>query len=283
MHVTSAGYTGIGTTTPGYALTVQSASNTALFSDSVAKNFLEINPASGDMLELHDSWATGLTEYVHQDSASGAPGVSLYKSRGTYGLPTAVQWCGSYECGDYLGYINFGGYDGSSYGLGAAIYASADENWTPASHESHLAIYFTKHGQTTQNEMVQFGGKDGENNNGSNVLFFWPLNFYENSTKGAHLYSTGNGDLVVTRGDGSAGINLDVLGSEGIGTTTPVANFQVANGNATTTVEFGSAGQSKGTCIKLYRTDGSAIYASVAAGATTFTLTTTPCASVTGF
>jgi hypothetical protein len=73
-------------------------------------------------------------------------------------------------------------------------------------------------------------------------------------------------------------------GSVGIGTTTPVANFQVANGsNATTTMELGSAGQNKGSCLKLYRTDGSAIYAYVAAGATTFTLTTTACANVSNF
>jgi hypothetical protein len=70
----------------------------------------------------------------------------------------------------------------------------------------------------------------------------------------------------------------------GISTTSPVANFQVANGsNATTTMELGSSGQNKGSCLKLYRTDGSAIYAYVAAGATTFTLTTTACASVSNF
>jgi hypothetical protein len=35
--------------------------------------------------------------------------------------------------------------------------------------------------------------------------------------------------------------------------------------------------------LKLYRTDGSAIYAYVAAGATTFTLTTAACANVSNF
>jgi hypothetical protein len=76
---------------------------------------------------------------------------------------------------------------------------------------------------------------------------------------------------------------LQVNGNVGFGTTTPVANFQVANGNATTTMEIGSSGQNKGSCLKLYRTDGSAIYAYVAAGATTFTLSTTACASVSNF
>ena len=74
-------------------------------------------------------------------------------------------------------------------------------------------------------------------------------------------------------------------GSIGIATTTPVANLQVNNStaNATTTMEVGSANQNKGSCLKLYRTDGTPIYAYVAAGATTFTLSTTACANVTGF
>ena len=84
----------------------------------------------------------------------------------------------------------------------------------------------------------------------------------------------------------SAGSALTVIsnnGSLGVGTSTPIANFQVANGNATTTMEIGSSGENKGSCMKLYRTDGSAIYAYVAAGATTFTLSTTACANVSGF
>jgi hypothetical protein len=74
-------------------------------------------------------------------------------------------------------------------------------------------------------------------------------------------------------------------GKIGVGTTTPIANFQVTNSssNATTTMEVGKSGQTKGSCLKMYRTDGSAIYAYVAAGATTFTLSTTACANVTNF
>jgi hypothetical protein len=83
---------------------------------------------------------------------------------------------------------------------------------------------------------------------------------------------------------GTARMTIGASGSIGIATTSPVANLQVANGsNATTTMEVGSSGQNKGSCLKLYRTDGSAIYAYIAAGATTFTLTTTACASVSNF
>lgn len=70
-----------------------------------------------------------------------------------------------------------------------------------------------------------------------------------------------------------------------IGTSSPVANFQVANASttATSTLELGASGRAKGSCLKMYRTDGSAIYAYVAAGATSLTLTTTACATITGF
>jgi PKD repeat protein len=80
-------------------------------------------------------------------------------------------------------------------------------------------------------------------------------------------------------------MTIDASGNVGVATSTPVANFQAttASTNATTTVEFGKANQNKGTCLKLYRDDGSAIYAHVAAGATAFTLTTTPCANVSNF
>ena len=62
-------------------------------------------------------------------------------------------------------------------------------------------------------------------------------------------------------------------GSFGIGTTTPTANLQVttSTANATTSVQFGKASQNKGTCLTLYDTNGSPVYAYIAAGAATFT------------
>lgn len=86
---------------------------------------------------------------------------------------------------------------------------------------------------------------------------------------------------------GNEAMRIDSLGRVGIGTTTLASNFQVAaaSTNSTTTIELGMSAQTKGTCIKLYRTDGSAIYAYVLAGATSFTLSATAniCSSVTGF
>lgn len=68
-------------------------------------------------------------------------------------------------------------------------------------------------------------------------------------------------------------------GNVGIGTSTPSSPLQVTTWatNATTSLTIGKTGQTKGSCLELYRTDGSVIYASVAAGATAFTLTTSSC------
>ena len=87
---------------------------------------------------------------------------------------------------------------------------------------------------------------------------------------GASISTTGNGYFA---------------GNVGIGTTSPVENLAVTNttANSTTTMTIGQGSSNKGSCLKLFRTDGTPIYASVAAGATTFTLSTTACANVTGF
>ena len=67
-------------------------------------------------------------------------------------------------------------------------------------------------------------------------------------------------------------------GLVGIGTTTPTTQLQVtASTNATTTVTIGKVGTGKGSCLELYDAAGTAVYAYVAAGATTFSLSATSC------
>ena len=236
-----------------------------------------------NILETHSSYALGLDLYTHANQEFRAPYVDFYKSRGTQSSPTPLLYTG-YEL-DSMGGINFGGYDGSTYAPSAAIYSNSDENWTSTAHGGHLSIYFTRLGATTQNQIVQFGGNDALGINGNDTLFGWPVNFFSNGSNGVRLSGPGGGALQMSLGDGTSGVLFTVLGSVGVGTSTPVANFQATNGssNATTTIEFGKSAQNKGSCLKLYRTDGSAIYAYVAAGATTFTLTTTACASVSNF
>jgi hypothetical protein len=71
--------------------------------------------------------------------------------------------------------------------------------------------------------------------------------------------------------------HVSATGQVGIGTSTPLANFQVASttSNATTSVQFGKAGQNKGTCMTYYDTAGTPVYGFIAAGATAFTYTAT--------
>jgi hypothetical protein len=90
------------------------------------------------------------------------------------------------------------------------------------------------------------------------------------------ITNTGSGDVLR--------MIIQPEGNIGIGTSTPVANFQATNitANATTTIEFGRAGQNKGTCIKLYNEVGTAYYLKVNS-AGSLILSTTACASVTGF
>ena len=76
-------------------------------------------------------------------------------------------------------------------------------------------------------------------------------------------------------------------GNFAIGTSSPVANFQVAaassTNSATTTAEFGASGRTKGTCIKMYNDAGTAIYLHATSTSGILYYSTTDCASVSGF
>ena len=76
----------------------------------------------------------------------------------------------------------------------------------------------------------------------------------------------------VAPGDG-----LIVEGIVGIGTTTPTSSLQVTatTSNATTTIEIGKSGQSKGTCLVMYDKAGTVQYVSIQAGA--FVISATSC------
>jgi hypothetical protein len=93
--------------------------------------------------------------------------------------------------------------------------------------------------------------------------------------------SAADGGLVITGGQANitvtpAANTIFSSGNVGIGTTTPLAMLQVTNlsANATTSLQFGKPGQNKGTCLTYYDTAGTPVYGFIAAGATTFTYTT---------
>lgn len=65
----------------------------------------------------------------------------------------------------------------------------------------------------------------------------------------------------------------------GIGTTTPLANFQVtaSSTNATSTMEIGKTGQTAGGCLKMYNDAGTAEYVTI--HGTTLTVSASTCKS----
>lgn len=71
---------------------------------------------------------------------------------------------------------------------------------------------------------------------------------------------------VYLSGNSGGNIYIDTAtGSIGIGSSTPLATWQITSTstNATTTLEIGKKGQNKGSCIKMYRNDGTAVYLTV--------------------
>ena len=183
--------------------------------------------------------------------------------------PTAVQST------DILGYLQWYGYGATQYIEGSVIESVAAENWTDTAAGTDINFYTNAAGSNSLGLRMKI------KNNGHLGLG----NINEATALGSVLSVAGTASIGTTYATLAAPTSgLIVEGNTGVCTSTPVANFQVANGsNATTTAEFGSTGQNKGSCLKLYRTDGSAIYAYIAAGATTFTLTTAACASVANF
>jgi hypothetical protein len=103
------------------------------------------------------------------------------------------------------------------------------------------------------------------------------------SIEGRKVSSSGGGasGYLKFTTDGGAGLieamRITSTQTVGIGTTTPIANFQVtvAAANATTSASFGKKGQNKGTCLTFYDAGGTAVYGFIPVGATAFSYTTT--------
>jgi hypothetical protein len=176
----------------------------------------------------HSAFAQGADFYTHADEGFRAPYINFYKSRGTEAAPTPITYTGVYEA-DSIGGINFGGWDGSSYGIGAAIYTNNDENWTPTAHGAHLSIYGTFSGVLTQNQIIQFGGKDatGTGSPQGNIISMRPISFRGNTPSSPAIYYTLNPPSIKMKtADDSADVPLTV-GSLAVTTPhTPATSFE---------------------------------------------------------
>lgn len=153
-------------------------------------------------LELHNNFAVATAFYTHDDAGFRAPVINLYKSRGTEIAPTPVTFTG-YEL-DSVGGINFSGYDGSAYAVGAGIYSQTDQNWSPSGHAAHLSIYDTNINATTQRQVMQFGGVGPNGEANTSIISYRPISFGgAQAATPSLVYTASPATLLVKKADGS--------------------------------------------------------------------------------
>ena len=238
-------------------LTVQQNGQVLIGTQPGALTALTIHGFGGIPLEIHANTAAGINMYAHSAQDYVAPYLNFYKSKGTESAPTALSYTG-YEANS-MGGINFGGHDGSAYGVGAGINSQTDEDWTTSGHGGHVTIYDTPTGQTTQRLVAQFGGKGVSHCCGGigNIIFYRGLTFGDNTSTYAQLSYASGGKLTILRGDGSSGATLSIMSNVGIGTTSPSAVLSVVNANNGTKPLFQlSSVSSNATTSRLIVTSG---------------------------
>jgi len=145
LYVAANGKVGIGTTTPPNKLTVNGTGN---FGDGNPADGVVYANGPNNLLELHSGFAEGLAVYSHASGVFTAPTIYLYKSRGTQNVPTSPQ------SGDILGYLQYGGYDGSSYFQSASIESVASQNWASGNTGTNLDFYVDQNGAESLNSPI---------------------------------------------------------------------------------------------------------------------------------
>lgn len=89
---------------------------------------------------------------------------------------------------------------------------------------------------------------------------------------------TAAGSIFAASSSMGGGMWYDDAGRFAIGSSTPnaIAQFTQSGANATSSIEIGKSGQNKGSCIKLYRYNGAAVYLTVN-NSNTLVVSTTAC------
>ena len=219
-------------------------------------------------IETHSNFAALIDAYSHADAGFRAPYIELNKSRGTQSAPTAVTLTG-YEQ-DSIGGINFRGYDGSAYVVGAGIYSQVSHSWDSNSHGAFLSIYGTSMvDDSDPRQIIQFGGRDatdlaaGAGSIDTNIISYAPIAFGGNKAANACIFYTaaagGGLEPVLTMKSADESVNVTVkcgqlFWSPG-SSATPAVNGQLtieATSNTSLTVKLkGSDGTVRSTTLTL--------------------------------
>jgi hypothetical protein len=121
------GNVGIGTSSPGFPLTVASSTILAAGQPSIVLQ----GESNTERMQIRSFGAGG-----------GTPVVTLLSARGTVSSPTATQ------SGDALGFYQLGGYDGSGYVRSVWVTGLAAENFSPTNRGSDMVFSTTPIGST---------------------------------------------------------------------------------------------------------------------------------------
>jgi hypothetical protein len=162
------------------------------------------------ILEVHNNFANGAEFFTHADAGNLAPYAYFYKSRGSQLSPEPLTRTG-YER-DSMGGLQFGGWDGSRYMYGAAIFTQSDENWDNTHHGGHISIYGTDvaAGQTPR-EIMAFGGTGPNGEPNTNIISYRGIAFGGAQSGNPLLsYSSNPPAFRVIQADGSGDAGLTV-------------------------------------------------------------------------
>ena len=141
----------------------------ALFVDATNDKVGVGTPAPAVLFEAHsDATATGVMRISQNFNDGDASQLEIVKGRGTGASPTAVN------ASDFLGVIDFKGYDGSSYASFSDIYVQAMPLGTisAASHPGEMIFRTVKNSTTTKEEKLKITGDSVIINDNSSTTDF---------------------------------------------------------------------------------------------------------------
>ncbi len=205
MTINSLGNVGIGTSaTPSARLDVEGDwVRLPILAGQVTGVVNIVNTTGTEPIEVHSANALGAAFYTHSNTGFRGPEIDLYRSEGTQASPQAVN------NSDVLGYLNWFGYDGSTYtagngGGGIEVYATG--NWSSTSHPSTMKFLSSAPTGLVLDQFGQFGI------NSTTPAAMLSVRGISGSTTPEFIVASSSNavNLIVTSG-----------GNVGIGTTTP--------------------------------------------------------------